>query len=381
MSEYCGTEETAPQKLPRLIIPQSAPACWLVSLFFTYFFWDRTALVSSQLPNNADDEDRTLEVLDSLSPYLSIKPQYRSFDEMYNAIKDFLNEDPQRKMAYEATLTAIASGELRTTQAEIKERSKTGSSIESNEINSCGFLLWAEKNIGPLPDALIPAAKILIEMDFYQKQAKEKWEATYPSISQEQFATLLKEPLWSIGDSILYLFGRKNITSSKKAVEDFIKGNSPAEKLLGYIRDAIAAKKLEVTSLLESSQPQGMLVISSWAGEDFLSKKVIPTSLLTLAKTLPIDLPILTESPSIISPNAFMSFTPEMQLMLDAAEKFWSPTSEATKKMRMKISIVEWIIETAKERNINISPTLARAMDTIIRPLDARSGGHTGYDD
>ncbi len=59
--------------------------------------------------------------------------------------------------------------------------------------------------------------------------------------------------------------------------------------------------------------------------------------------------------------------TDKMDIMYEAIEEFFSNRQQADAK---KDAVVEWIIERAKSKKVDISQNIAEAMFTIIKPVD-----------
>lgn len=87
---------------------------------------------------------------------------------------------------------------------------------------------------------------------------------------------------------------------------------------------------------------------------------------------------MLKTSSTALRPVNLTHSTPEMELMFDAIEYFWSrynPDTPAANAPLKKL-VTSWLHEEATKRGVTLSKNLAEAIDTIIRPPKERGGGY-----
>ncbi len=189
-------------------------------------------------------------------------------------------------------------------------------------------------------------------------------------IDDSEFQTRSKQPLWFLGDGLLYLMGYKfnfdaitrNTVGRMGFVRKFLNTTDCGAACIDFAYNDYKGNKLLLLTEQHAFSP------------DFLDKQVPSQELIKWAEKLPFDLPILTNRH--INKNYM---TADMKLMMDAADKFWShydldnpdPTIVPFKK-----HVVKWLMDEAEKRNIaGFNKSRAAAIDTIIRCPSSRMGG------
>ncbi|MFZ4125031.1 MAG: hypothetical protein ACOYJ2_03030 [Rickettsiales bacterium] len=341
---------------PSLQIGEYEPLVWLVAMLFTQKFWDREGLtwrgatlgVLLNLQANVDTEES--------------QPEYSSVGEIYQDAEDFVASDEKAKACMDAVLEDIRLGELSyySPRAD-KWGEKPAYHHEERDIDSFTFLKWADENGYPISEEVFAASKTIISMARYKREAAEREEYAFPSITRQDFEQERKVPLWELGAGILYLIGRRSRAKGEES--EFTGSNRLFEEMAAYAADAKLAGDLTLIG----------------ENEDFLQLKVKPEILIKWATNLPVILPMLHGSPvSTVKPEYC---TPDMALMYDAITKFWGDYDLANPNPSiapMKKDVVAWLVQEAARRGISdFSESRAKVLDTIIRCPKARLGGNT----
>lgn len=348
-------------------IPEDAPLPWLVSLLFTRDFWNPLQLTQGKYNFFGDGESS------------SVPPAFKSFEDIYQAAAAFVATNPDASACYEKALAAIEDGSLAYVAPEHDEWGEKIGFKRDDEVDSYGFLVWAEKQY-PLPAELVDAAHYIVMQQHYRKEAAEKEAWSFPAIAYDQFERKRQEPLWRVGTAILYLIGRRSRRDGK---EHEYKGDGGLfDKLLTYVRDANTSHILTLAApdyVLPKVPPEK----DDHPHQHILDSKVSPEQIIAWAKTLPLVLPMLGATTS--SPTAPVAApahcTPDMALMFDAITKFWSHYNLANPNPSIapvKKDVVAWLLEEAAKRGLSdFSESRAKVLDTIMRCPEARKGGNT----
>lgn len=347
-----------PQTTPSWLVSEHAPLDWLISLIFVDDFWDLLSLTRGHF-----DFLRSGNIDEAIKP-----ARYNSFDEIWKAASDFVANDAEAKKLRDKAIAAIESGELSYYQYPRNEWGDKLGFGRDDDMDSLAFLRWAGKQGYGVHEEVAAACEHLMRSERYRQEAAEKEARNFPTITQEDFNRVSKEPLWRVGTAILYLLGRRSRREGKE--HEYEGDDGLFEKILRYAHDA------NKTHLLTLAAPDYLLpkVGDEKSKDDHehqytLDSKVTPQQIIDWAKTLPVELPMLSKALPVTQPTP-VNVTPEMQLMLDAHTRFWS-----SETVPMKKHVTAWLVEEAKKRDILLSNNLAIAMDTIMRPHIARKGG------
>ncbi|MEZ5903408.1 MAG: hypothetical protein R3D88_08940 [Alphaproteobacteria bacterium] len=341
-------------------IHEYEPLNWLVSSLFTDEFHDYRSMLPSLFSLYGNESE----------------DKYKNEDELYAAIDSFIIGHKDASNCLVKAKLAIKNGDISEPEKKTDEWGDPVGFERSGTVNSYEFYLWAESKSYQIPPNLMPLIKPIIQMAVSQKQYKDKINHLFPSISREQFDQKTKEPLWQLGNGILYLLGHRYRLDGNKhtpingspSVLDFINRSTDGKAILKYAMDAYKADQLDLT-VSDNSELND---------ESLLAASVVPNKLTEWVKILPITAPIFSEDVSV--PDiAYM--TPDMKLMLDAVQALWSeydlqnpdPSIAPFKK-----DVVKWLMDEAAKRNIqDFSKSRAEMMDTIIRCPKSRGGGNT----
>lgn len=200
-------------------------------------------------------------------------------------------------------------------------------------------------------------------------EIKEKQErlSTFKkrTLQQTEFETLSnKEPLWDLSKAVLYVAGYKSFNEYKHDYE-CICSDDELKKIYDYARDSRKIRELDLVDGIGFGHPTQYQVrpkdFISWAKKRFVSSPFFEGN--TANKNKPISY-----------------ITPDMQLMFDAIENFWSGYDLSKPNPHVapvKKDVVAWLINEADKRKINFSKTRAEHIDTIIRCPASRKGGNT----
>ena len=206
------------------------------------------------------------------------------------------------------------------------------------------------------------------------KSEPKQLETHFLAITSDDFNSRLKQPLWSLGDGLLYLSGFKfnfdSITRTTVGRMDFVR------KFLGTTTFGNAALNCAYNDY--KNKKLELIDVQYFILPEILEKQVASKNLLSWAKNLPFDVPMLMDAKLDIT-QKYM--TPDMELMFDAVTKFWSEydlDSPNPNIAPFKKDVVSWLLEQAKKRNIqDFSKSKAQMIDTIIRCPISRGGGNT----
>jgi len=341
-------------------IHEYEPLNWLVSSLFTDEFHDYRSMLPSLFSLYGQKSD----------------DQFKNEDELYAAIDNFIIDHKDASDCLVKAKLAIKNGGISEPEKKTDEWGEPIGFEKEGTAHSYEFYVWAESIGHIVPPTLMPQLKPLIQMAVSHKQYEDKITHLFPAITRKQFDSKTKEPIWQLGNGILYLLGHRYRLdgnthapiNTSPSVLDFINRSNDGKAILKYVTDAFQSGQLDLAASDESE-----------ANEDnLLTASIIPEKLTEWVKTLPLTAPIFakeTTSPDI----TYM--TPDMKLMLDAVQKFWShydlenPNPHVAPK---KDDVVEWLIEEADKRDIHdFTPSRAKAIQTIIRCPKARSGGNT----
>ncbi len=360
------TEPTA-----KFRIGDREPLFWLVAALFTDQFWQRDSLTSAKLGlfgfGGGDD---------------SIEPaKYRDWPTMYRAVEEWVVNDPAANACFTRAKEAITAGEFSFYSPDADEWGEKPYHAPERDVDSYEFLQWAEKQGYPIGEDVVNAVRTTIHMAIMRKSSQEQEARAYPTITAADFEREQKRPLWTVGEAIMFVMGRRSRSDGKEA--EFGKHNRTFERLLLFITDAEQAQQLKVLgydhsfSLDHKRKPFNLVMLEA---------KVEPAPFVAWVKKLSLNLPMLqSEEAATAQPVSIAaavttlptSRTPEMELMFAAMEHFWSdyPRTPAP----LKKIVVAWLTENAGRYGIEkLSVNLAEAIDTILRPADARAGGLKG---
>lgn len=341
-------------------IHEYEPLNWLVSSLFTDTFHNYRSMLPDLISLYNDDTGS----------------EYKNEQELHTAIENFIIDDKEASNCLVKAKNAIKNGIISEPEQKVDEWGEHVGINRSGTVNSYEFFIWAESKGYHIPPNLMPMIEPIIQMAVSRKQADDQINHLYPSISREQFETKTKEPLWSLGNAILYLLGhRYRLDGNKHApihrsptVLDFINRSNEGKAILKYAMDAYKAGKLNVTTPEETTLTD----------ESFIAAAVDPEEMIKWVRTLPLTAPIFSED--IPDPD-LPYLTPDMKLMFDAAKALWSeydlnnpdPSIAPYKK-----DVVKWLMDEADKRNIqDFSKSRAEMMDTIMRCPKSRGGGNT----
>ncbi len=204
--------------------------------------------------------------------------------------------------------------------------------------------------------------------------AEEKERQTRLSIFKNQilpkdeFLSLSnKEPLWDLSKSVLYISGYRSFHKYEYDYE-CICSDDELKKTYDYACDSRRIKELDLVSGIGSGFPAQYQVrpkdFISWAKKHFVNSPYFEDE--------------VENKPNENKPSYYI--TPDMQLMFDAIEEFWSGYNLESPNPHVapvKKEVVTWLLEEAKKRKIDFSKTRAENMDTIIRCPSSRRGGNT----
>ena len=297
-------------------------------------------------------------------------------EERFEAVDNFIDENQQASDLFVKAQLAVKEGKIKTPKKNYDEWGEEIGLYNADKIESYSFYIWAEQNGVAIPDYLMKSLEPLIHMAVIEKNSEEQIQRIFPTISKDQFNKKSNEPLWSLANAILYLLGHRNIRDSNKytsqnenpTIESFIKRSIAGEKLLQYAGDAAIAE--QITLIGDNTTAEN--------DEELLQTFVEPKPFIEWAKNLPLDLPILHSDTLQKGKPAYA--TPDMLLMYDAVEHFWSDydlENPDPRRAPYKNAVVDWLMAEAEKQNIaRFSKTRAEIMDTIMRCPKSRSGGN-----
>lgn len=326
-------------------------------------------LVCSLFTDELLDVDRPKSVLLQV-----VEKELRGDTDTYALMEDFIKENAKAKELFDLCETAKKDGKLSRPEIKLDEwGNEIGSIYNAEHIKAAEFYLFAESEGYQIPQIIIDDIKFAVERHMFDIQAQENYDRTFPLITREQFLNKAKEPLWTVGNGILYMHGHRYIYDGRSedtakmpgfiTLDRFMFRTKSAEKLQQFVGDAAQSGQIEINN----------------SDDDLLSAKLKPVDLIEFAKNLPLDLPMLGNNTTDKGRPAYA--TADMLLMYDAVEKFWSDYDlDAPNKNTApyKKDVVEWLMDEAEKRNIaDFSETRAKMMDTIMRCPKARSGGNT----
>lgn len=349
----------------KFFISAREPLFWLVSVLFTDKFWQRDVLTRAQFPLSG------VRSLDDLVP-----AEYKDWSAMYEAVEAWVESAPAASACYAHAKQAIAAGELSWYSPEADEWGDKPYHQPERDVDSYPFLLWAEHHY-PVSKEVVNAARGAARTMIYRQQEAEKQARAYPAIMQEDFDRLQKHPLWRVAEAIMYVMGRRARNEGKEV--EFGKNDKLFQRLHQFAYDAYTAGQLDVAGFTpvrtaeEENTPLETL---------FLEAKVRPAEFVAWVKGLPLSLPMLAEPAASSVPAVRPAYcTPDMALMYDAIEHFWSEYDLANPNPSVapiKDDVVKWLVSEAAKRGIaDFSTTRAGYMDTIMRCPKARRGGNT----
>jgi hypothetical protein len=280
----------------------------------------------------------------------------------YDAILKAIEKDPKKLQFLKKLKTSLTSGILK------PKKSKKNHGLNNVSINVLLFAAWLEKQT--ITPSKIFNNSIAILIDSHEKRRRIS-SFKKNLLPKEQFEILSKqEPLWNICQAVLYIFGYKGFNDCDQDYE-CIQSDKELTKILNYAIDSKKIYELTLTDKLHSYTDYKLYVK--------------PQEFIEWAKKRSIESPFLyKEGVNIEDKNSTKKAnsytTPDMQLMFDAVEKFWSDYNLEKPNHHIapvKSSVVGWLLEEAKKRKIDFSKTRAEHMDTIIRCPRSRKGGNT----
>jgi len=357
------TETPAPpwETEAKFFIGDREPLFWLVSVLFTDKFWQRDVLTRARFPLSG------VSSLDEILP-----AEFKDWSAMNQAVEAWVESDPAASACYAHAKQVIAAGELSWYSPEADEWGDKPYHQPERDVDSYPFMLWAEKHQYPVSQEVVNAARGAARTMIYRQQEAEKRERAYPAITQEDFARLQKHPLWRVGEAIMYVMGRRARNEGKEA--EFGKGDKLFQRLQQFAYDAHTAGQLDVTGFIpirtaeEENTPLEIL---------FLEAKVRPGEFVGWAEGLPLTLPMLHQAASETSPPTTKPepYTPEMRLLFAAMEHFAHAYPDP-QNWPGKKNLTPWLVENAPRFGIEkLSKNMYDAMDTLMRPVEARVGG------
>ena len=341
-------------------IHEYEPLNWLVSSLFTDEFHDYRSMLPSLFSLYGQKSD----------------DQFKNEDELYAAIDNFIIGHKDASDCLVKAKLAIKNGAISEPVKKIDEWGEPIGLEKAGTAHSYEFYLWAESKKYIVSPSLMPLLEPLIQMAVSHKQYEDKIAHLFPAISREQFDNKIKEPIWQLGNGILYLLGHRYRLdgnthapiNSSPSVLDFINRSNDGTAILKYATDAYKSGQLDLVISDENELND----------EKLLAASIVPEKLTEWVITLPLTAPIFSEDQT--APDlAYM--TPDMKLMLDAVQALWSkydlknpdPSIAPFKK-----DVVKWLMDEAAKRNIqDFSKSRAEMMDTIIRCPKSRGGGNT----
>jgi len=343
-------------------IDEYEPLNWLVSSLFTDEFHDYRSMLPSILSLYGN----------------KIEDKYKDTNELYAAIDGFIAGHEDASYCLAEAKSAIENKDISEPKKRVDEWGEPIGYERAGTANTYEFYLWAESQSYAVPSSLMPLIEPLIQRAVMSKQVEDKITHQYPNISREQFNMKAKEPLWQLGNAILYLLGHRNrfdgnsyvSANNSQAVLNYINGSSAGKAILKYAADAYKAGKLD---LITTDADETDL-----SDENLLLASVAPEKIIDWVETLPITAPIFSED-IIVHDNVHM--TQDMKLMLDAAKALWSDYDLENPDPNLapfKIDVVKWLMDEAKKRSIHdFSKSRAEVMDTIMRCPKSRGGGNS----
>jgi len=108
---------------------------------------------------------------------------------------------------------------------------------------SVSFFEWLEQVGHPIPEYVKEDIEQLIAAYFHSKCVREEKQRNFVEISLEEFEQRVNEPLWTVADAMLYVFGYK----SKQKLSDkinFLRYKNSVKRLVQYMRDAYETETL-----------------------------------------------------------------------------------------------------------------------------------------
>ncbi len=278
----------------------------------------------------------------------------------YSKVLNILKKDPDRSAFIYKMADAIDSGDL-------KIKSGDKEILLTIKMEPLSFFDWASMRLD-----LAEIAKGSVRETIKERE-KEVRIASFKddSIDKKQFESLVKkEPLWSLYRATLYVSGYKGF-DDREHNSDCVKSDSELDRIYKYALDSNKINELYLIGNDSALYSEGY--------------QVRPQEFARWAKLRSVESPFLYEVNAEIKnhhlnkkDNSYV--TPDMQLMFDAVDEFWSgynlqdPNHHAAP---VKSAVVSWLTEEAKNRNMNFSKTRAEHMDTIIRCPISRKGGNT----
>nr|MBI1231869.1 hypothetical protein [Cytophagales bacterium] len=332
------------------LIHEYEPLNWLIASLFTDKFIESKPNFS---PFEFPDSDNVQE---DEEIFMKGFEDYQSYQEQVNS---FVNSNSDACDNAESAINAMKTGKIKIPGTSISDTGEYISPLGYEYASTHDFYLWANDM-----NYLIPAqTSFLIDRD---RQKFHELESAFPAITPEQFEEKAKEPLWNVSDGILYLMARRRRFNSAKedqtSTELFFKQSYLATKILRYTKDAFASNDL--------------IPINDNA--DLLLKTVKPKEFVAWAKCLPLCLPVFESDTQKVEKET--NITPDMRLMMDARDKYWSSydfENPDPRRAPQKEDVVKWLIQEAENRNMPaLGNSKAKMMDTIIRCPKSRLGGN-----
>lgn len=331
------------------LIHEYEPLNWLVSSLFTdKFITNKSNFSPFEFPD--DDHGKAGE-----EAYLKEFEEYQLYLEQ---IESFVNSNIDVSDCAENAIKAMKIGSIKIPGSSISDTGGFISPFGYEYASTHNFYLWASSVGYPIP----AQTAFIIDKD---RQKLHELENTFPTITLKQFEQKEKEPVWHVSDGILYLLGRRRRNAVEKDQTTsglFFKQSYLAAKVLQYAEDAFASNDL--------------IPINDNA--DLLLKTVKPKKFVAWAKSLPLCLPALESTAQKAENETYI--TPDMRLMMDAREKYWSSydfENPDPRRAPQKEDVVKWLIQEAENRKMPaLGNSKAKMMDTIIRCPKSRLGGN-----
>lgn len=331
------------------LIHEYEPLNWLVASLFTEKFIENKPNFSPFEFPDSDDAQKDEEA------FMKGLEEYQSYLEQVDA---FVTSNNDASDCAENAIKAMKRGSIKIPGSSVSDKGGFISPFGYEYASTRDFYLWASSAGYSIP----AQTAFAIDKD---RQKLHELENAFPTITFKQFEQKEKEPVWHVGDGILYLLGRRRRNKMNKdqaTPELFFKQSYLAAKILHYTNDAFASNDL--------------IPINDNA--DLLLKTVKPKEFVAWVKSLPLCLPIFESDTQKVEKET--NITPDMRLMMDARDRYWSDydfENPDPRKAPHKEDVVKWLIQEANNRKMpSLGNSKARMMDTIIRCPKSRLGGN-----
>ena len=228
----------------------------------------------------SDDEDRIESVGIVFSPEydpgtFSKRTDPRSFDDFLDALK----KETVEYEFYKTALSAMRDGEIEVHQVDYGPPPMALEALPDDQnVYTVSFLLWAEKQGYKIPESIVEETKEFLDFYVRHQQNQRAEKENFPEISDDEFAKLTNEPLWTVANAILYILGHKSETTGS-LIKGFVSNRRVTKKIIEYLKDAASIGDLILVGDFESDE------------ELLLNTKVKPKEFIDWIEILPLDLP------------------------------------------------------------------------------------------